>query len=192
MASKALVLGAATIGGVMIYSGLAGVSAMDVLAGKASLKDADPTGGKGINAANRATRKARELLGSPTVSGLTPKQIIDREVIPLAQGRGIEITVESNDAANGRHGTTITGGHSDHQGPPDERWAADMSNGSQPTPQMDQLASELARKFKIKWDGSGIANATWGGYRYQLIYNCDGIACGGNHKNHVHFGVKRV
>lgn len=197
VANKALVLGAATIGGVMIYSGLAGVSVMDVLAGNASLAGADPKGGKGLTAAeaNAQSRGARELLqGGGSISGRTPKEIIDQEVIPLAQGRGMPgITPESVARANARHGRTITGGTSDHQGPPEKRWAADMSNGEHPTPQMDQLTQDLAHKFGLKWDGSGAVSKTItiGGVRYrvQMIYRS---YIGGDHFNHVHFGIERV
>lgn len=194
MASKALALGAATVGGVMIYSGLAGVNVMDVLAGKASLKDVDPKGGSGLSlaAARKQSKDARELL-TGNLSGRTPKQIIDTEVIPLAQGRGMPgITPETVAAANARHSKrTTTGGRSDHGGPPEERWAADMSNGDRPTPQMDQLAKELAHKFGLRWDGSGAVSKTITiagiKYRVQLIYRS---LVGGNHYNHVHFGIE--
>lgn len=196
MANKALVLGAATVGGVMIYSGLAGVSVMDVLAGKASLKGADPKGGGGLSlaVARKQSRDARELL-TGNLSGTSPKQIIDTEVIPLAAGRGMTTgnTVAGVEAANGRHGPTVTGGRSDHQGPPEKRWAADMSNSTdgKPTPQMDLLAKELAHKFDLKWNGSGAVSKTitLGGkkYRVQMIYRS---YIGGNHMNHVHFGIE--
>lgn len=195
MANKALVLGAATVGGVMVYSGLAGVNVLDVLSGNASLKDANPKGGPGLPAnlrsllGGKAAPDAQSLvplgkLGS--VAGLTPEQIINSQVIPIAQKHGIKVTASSVKEANGRHGATITGGRSDHQGPPNERWAADMSNGQSPTPQMQALADELAQVFRINWDGAGAASAQWGGMRFQLIYR---TMIGGNHFNHVHFGV---
>ena len=90
---------------------------------------------------------------------------------------------------NAAHGTTNTGNRSDHQGPPNVAWAADISNGGSPTPEMDKLARSLAHRFGIPWSGSGLVNATIGGYRYQLIYR---TTQGGNHFNHVHFGVKDV
>jgi hypothetical protein len=68
-------------------------------------------------------------------------------------------------------------------------WAADISNGSSPTPEMDKLARMLAKRFDIPWTGSGLVNAVHGGYRYQLIYR---TMAGGNHYNHVHFGVRDV
>lgn len=196
MANKALVLGAATVGGVMVYSGLAGVSVMDVLAGKASLAGVDPKGGKGLTAAeaNAQSQAGRELLAPASLAG-TPKEIIDREVIPLAAGRGMKTgnTVAGVEKANADHGPTITGGRSDHQGPPEKRWAADMSNGGKPTPQMDMLARDLAHKFGLKWKGSGAVSKVVkiGGkrYRIQMIYRS---YIGGNHFNHVHFGIEAL
>jgi hypothetical protein len=119
---------------------------------------------------------------------MSPKDIIDQIVLPLARlhkmvtGRNAEMVEQ----ANARHGHTVSGNVSDHEGPPNIRWAADMSNGSSPTPQMDGLAKELARKFDIKWSGSGLVNASYKSYRFQLIYR---TYEGGNHFNHVHFGV---
>lgn len=133
-------------------------------------------------------RKVAKKLTSGPIEG-APKHIIDAIVLPIAQECGINRTVAMNDAGNAAHGTTNTGNRSDHQGPPNVAWAADMSNGSNPTPEMDKLARSLAQRFGIPWTGSGLVNATHGGYRYQLIYR---TTQGGNHFNHVHFGVKDV
>jgi len=123
----------------------------------------------------------------------TPRQIINEIVLPIAREEGINISVDENDAANARHGPTTSGGTSDHQGPPDVRWAADMSNGTSPTPQMDALFKRLAKRFDISVTSSGytwgLFNATHDGYRFQLIYR---TTEGGNHYNHVHFGVAKV
>lgn len=118
----------------------------------------------------------------------TPKEIIDNIVLPIARECGVNRSVEENDAANATHGPTVSGGTSDHQGPPSVRWAADMSNGSSPTPEMDKLAKRLAKRFGIKFSMSGgIFEAHAKGYQFQLIYRCSD--CGGDHTNHVHFGV---
>jgi hypothetical protein len=139
-------------------------------------------------ARRRKQRIAAKKLTSGPIEG-TPKHIIDRIALPIAQQCGINRTVAENDAANARHGPTNTGGTSDHQGPGHVAWAADISNGGSPTPEMDKLARALAQRFDIPWSGSGLVNATHGGYRYQLIYR---TMQGGNHFNHVHFGVKDV
>jgi peptidoglycan hydrolase-like protein with peptidoglycan-binding domain len=133
-------------------------------------------------------RKSAKRLTSGPIEG-APKHIIDAIVLPIAQECGIARSPAENDAANARHGTTNTGNRSDHQGPPNVAWAADISNGGSPTPEMDKLARSLAQRFNIPWSGAGLVNATHGGYRYQLIYR---TTQGGNHFNHVHFGVKDV
>lgn len=131
-------------------------------------------------------------VGTAAVAG-SPKHIIDTQVIPLAAKNKMKTgnTVAANDAANAgrRGGRTTSGGQSDHGGPPNERWAVDTSNGSSPTPEMDQLARDLAKAFGLKWNGSGMANETKGGMRIQMIYRS---MIGGNHFNHVHFGVRKA
>lgn len=157
MPNAALTLGVATVGGVMIYSGLAGVSVMDVLAGKASLKGADPKGGKGLPDNLLSMLKGgsgTDTLVSPgklgSVQGKTPKQIIDTMVVPLARKHGMltGITPAMVTAANAVHGPTVSGGRSDHQGPPSEAWASDMSNGVM-TPGELALFHDLADLFHI-------------------------------------------
>jgi hypothetical protein len=54
---------------------------------------------------------------------------------------------------------------------------------------MTRLAAALAERFGIDWPGRGLVNKEANGYRYQLIYL---TTEGGNHYNHVHFGVKRI
>lgn len=124
-------------------------------------------------------------------SGRSPKEIIDEVCVPLAQQHAMVTgaSAEAIAAANARHGATVSGSRSDHQGPPTLAWAADMSNGSQPTRQMDGLAADLAKTFGIPWTGSGLVTKTSGAYRLQLIYR---TSEGGNHFNHVHFGVRRT
>jgi hypothetical protein len=129
----------------------------------------------------------------PLPNGLTPKQIIDQIVLPIAVANGIKVTRESVEAANARHSTlTTSGNRSDHKGPPNVAWAADMSDNWSATngsPNMTRLAAALAERFGIDWPGRGLVNKEANGYRYQLIYL---TTEGGNHYNHVHFGVKRI
>jgi peptidoglycan hydrolase-like protein with peptidoglycan-binding domain len=133
-------------------------------------------------------RKRAQRVGAGPIEG-SPKHIIDAIVLPICRSCGIARTTADNDAANAAHGATVTGSLSDHQGPPTRAWAADMSNGGSPTPEMDKLARELAKRFDIPWTGAGLRNATHSGYRFQVIYRTN---IGGNHFNHVHFGVKDV
>ena len=176
---------ALTVGGVLAYSGFKGLSILDVLSGKTG-NPLDPAGG--TRAQTPGT--GGNLTSTASFGSNTPQGIIEQVVIPLAQKHKINVTVESVRAANARHSTrTLSGNRSDHKGPGDTAWAADMSNGSKPTPQMDALAAELAAMFSIPWNGSGAKSATSGNYRYQLIYRS---LVGGTHFNHVHFGVKKV
>jgi hypothetical protein len=131
-----------------------------------------------------------------TLKNATPKDIIDKVVLPIARKNGINITAAQVAAANARHGPTVSGGRSDHQGPPSERWAADISNGSSPTKQMDALAKELAEEFGIPGGPyvfpAGASVNTESGFRFQLIYRVSGQQNGGNHQNHVHFGARNA
>lgn len=199
MPNAALTLGAATVGGIMIFSGLAGESVMDVLAGKASLKGANPKGGTGLPADFLARLSGKDpktnTLVPPgqlgTVMGKDPRSIINKTVLPLARkhhmrtGRNAAMVA----IANAAHGPTVNGNRSDHQGPPRVAWAVDMSDGVMTGNEM-ALAHDIANLFHIDVPDqlNGIYEATWGGFRYQLIHGCKD--CGGDHTNHVHFGIR--
>jgi hypothetical protein len=135
--------------------------------------------------AGGSSRSAGGAGGMGVLEG-TPEDIVN-EVVDYAHSHGFPgVTRESVRAANAAHGPTVDGGTSDHQGPPNVRWAADMSNGYE-TPEEDALAAAIAEAFDIPWDGSGLVTHSSGGYRMQLIYR---TYEGGNHYNHVHFGVE--
>lgn len=138
-----------------------------------------PTSGGGNSLSPVALKSGR---------GMTPKQVIDQIVIPIAQECGISVTPASVAAANARHGPTISGTRSDHQGPPEERWAADMSDGQSPTPGMNRLAAMLGQAFGVRINSKAevIRTISWQGFRIQVLYRTD---TGGNHFNHVHCGV---
>lgn len=143
-----------------------------------------------LPAAQRLIEKYKDFVPTVQLSG-TPKHIIDTYVIPTARATGMAtgITPAMVEAANAAHGTTVNGTRSDHQGPPSYAWAADMSNGSSPTPAMDNLAKTLATMFGLPWKGSGVTEVTRNGYRLQMLYRTN---VGGNHYNHVHFGVRKA
>lgn len=131
----------------------------------------------------------------------TPKDIIDSVVLPIARANGVQRTAAQNDAANAVHGPTSSGGRSDHQGPPDKAWAADMPCDEATG---NKLCADLARRFGFP--GSGIddrpsgghpsgsvgvlgagsfVRVNRGGYSYQLLWHVEG------HYDHVHMGIQR-
>jgi hypothetical protein len=120
----------------------------------------------------------------------SPKYVIDHVVLPIANDCGIDRTVEQNDAGNAPRAGI---GTSDHGGPPSVKWAADMSNGSRPSPEMDELADRLADRFGIPWSGSGgpkhVYKHNGWEYRVQLIYRTSASSPYGDHTDHVHFGI---
>ena len=132
--------------------------------------------------------------GSPVAPGSlgeltgTPEQIVNRVVL-YAHDHGFpSITPASVRAANDAHSIlTTSGNQSDHKGPPDVAWAADISNGTT-TPQEDELARTLAAAFRLTWPGAGLVTGGTSEYRIQLIYRTCG---GGDHFTHVHIGIKR-
>lgn len=137
----------------------------------------------------------------------TPKDIIDTIVIPIAQSLGkfvsgynsAPLTPASVENANRHHGHTQGGNISDHEGPKEVRWAADMSIDWQNHPHgdhgpMDALAKALVEEFGFKsneWNGlkdNSCHSALGHGYQFQICYLMN-TAQAGNHFNHVHFGV---
>jgi hypothetical protein len=95
-------------------------------------------------------------------------------------GRANGLTVTSTKRTSGSTG-------SDHHISQTRSFACDLSNGSSPTPQMDATAREIAAKLGHPGFSSGVLNVTLGPVRAQLMWRTD---VGGNHFNHVHFGVR--
>lgn len=179
-----LPIGLLTVAALLIISGITNRSITGVINGDPESVGTNPNDPNSYGGVGRGA----DTTSAP--AGNSPKAIIDNEVLPLARSEGINVTPESVATANARHSpVTLTGSISDHNGPPNVRWAADMSNGTSPTKEMDALAKSLAQRFGISWSGSGAVSATHDGFRYQLIYRS---LVGGNHYNHVHFGIKKV
>lgn len=93
-----------------------------------------------------------------------------------------------------RNGLTITStkrtsgnATSDHHVSQRTSAAADMSNGSRPTPAMDKTAREIATLLGHPEFRAGNLRVHIRGYRVQLLWRTD---IGGNHFNHVHVGVR--
>lgn len=174
------------LGAILLRAGWKNQSVVDAALGRDTHRDTGnvDTGGDFAPSDPGATTNS-DLPHGPGAG--TPRDIIEQLVIPTAQHHGINVTPASVAAANGRHSRmTLSGNVSDHSGPGNVRWAADMSNGYN-TAQEAALARDLAAQFGIPWDGSGMISHTEGGFRYQLGFR---TLIGGNHFSHVHFGVR--
>ena len=93
-----------------------------------------------------------------------------------------------------RHGLTVTSTKrstlsptSDHHVSQTKAFAADLSNGSAPTPQMDAVARRLGTLLGSPGFEGGVLTTTIGRLRFQLLYRTH---VGGNHFNHVHIGCR--
>ena len=95
-------------------------------------------------------------------------------------GKANGLTVTSTKRTSGNSG-------SDHHVSQTRSFACDLSNGSSPTPQMDATAKAIAIALGHPEFSAGVLNVTSGSVRAQLIWRTD---VGGNHFNHVHFGVR--
>lgn len=118
--------------------------------------------------------------------GFAGTEAIGRRAERVGTRRGL--TVTSMKRSSGSPG-------SDHHISQKESFAVDLSNGSSPTPQMDRtarrLASVLGQPGFFGPDGrrGGVLSVTRNGFRCQVLYR---TKVGGDHFNHVHFGVRRL
>ncbi len=128
------------------------------------------------------------------------------------QNRGTEGVVDSlrqiggqgltRTSAKRQNRNPFSGRGSDHDHRNTDAWANDLSNGSSPTPEMDEAAYRMMRAigFKNYRKGTPInvnqgiktLKINGGMYRVQIIYRGSGPNYGGNHLHHIHVGVKRV
>jgi hypothetical protein len=93
-------------------------------------------------------------------------------------------------AANAPPRATTSGGRSDHQGPPSYRVGVGHVERLRHAVRRKRSPRSIARMFGIGYRSSGGAfNRTAYGFRFQLIHRS---MIGGNHYNHVHFGVRRA
>lgn len=120
--------------------------------------------------------------------GKSPKQIIDQYVLPIAAECGINKTPAQNDIDNHNH--THLGSASDHAGPPTYKWAADIGNGFM-TKEEKELTKRLCEAFGIKYSMPILQNSSHDGFRFQIIHGADFGGRTGEHRDHVHFGVRR-
>ncbi len=101
-----------------------------------------------------------------------------RRAMKMATTRGLIVTSTKRSGA---------GSGSDHHPNQSRSFAADLSNGSSPTPQMDSTARAIAKALGHPEFQAGVLNVTHKNARAQLLWR---TKVGGNHFNHVHFGVR--
>jgi hypothetical protein len=123
------------------------------------------------------TRAAPPGLG-PRGGGLGGSEKPIQRAIAIATRNGLTITSTKRSS-----GSTT----SDHHVSQARSSAADMSNGSSPTPQMDRTCREIATLLGHPEFRAGNLRVTLHGYRVQMLYRTN---VGGNHFNHVHVGVR--
>lgn len=95
--------------------------------------------------------------------------------IELARGLGLEVTSLKRNWGND---------YSDHHVGQTGSFAADLSNGYAPTPEMDEVAVRIAAHLGHQHWSAGLLNADYQGVRAQLIWRAP------DHYNHVHFGIR--
>ena len=101
-----------------------------------------------------------------------------RRAIKIARANALTVT-------STKRSSLSTG--SDHHVSQTRAFAADLSNGSSPTPQMDRTARQIAAALGHPNFRAGVLAVTSGPVRAQLLWR---TRVGGNHFNHVHFGVR--
>ncbi len=128
--------------------------------------------------------------GEDELEGMSPVELLKpggshngseapvRRAIKIAVANGLTVTSTKRSSLS----TT-----SDHHVSQTQAFAADLSNGSSPTPQMDKTARELAAALGHPDFRAGVLSVTRGRARAQLLWR---TKVGGNHFNHVHFGVR--
>ena len=124
------------------------------------------------------------------LEGISPRQLLEpgggwdgsespvRRAIKIARANGLTVT-------STKRSSLSTG--SDHHVSQSNAFAADLSNGSSPTPQMDRTARQIAAALGHPNFRAGVLSVTRGRVRAQLLWRTH---VGGNHYNHVHFGVR--
>lgn len=183
---------ALTIGGILVYSGLKGLSVLEVLAGEKG-RTLNPRGGavatgsggarQGVNTGPVAFKAGGGWGGSKNIADQLKEaaQAVSPSLKVISAKRPVVVTASGN--------------VSDHWIGNVVAYAYDLSDGDTPTPGMDRAAVHLAQLIGERYDGHSElvlskeieVDGVW--YRVQLLYR---TKVGGNHFNHLHAGVKRV
>lgn len=115
-------------------------------------------------------------------ASMSPKDVIDKFILPIAQGHGCTDTAATVEAANAVHGPTTRGTRSEHQGPPSQAWAADLHG-----PNLGVIAWAIAQHIGAPNGGAGsFVRTIFEGWSFQLLWQVE------DHYDHVHCGVHRA
>lgn len=184
-----LAFAALTIAGIMLYSGIKGLSVMEVLAGEKG-NPLDPRGGRSVIERNQTVEQSqRSGIVARGGSWSGSKAIVDdlREVANDAAGGKLRV-ISAKRPTRG----TASGGISDHWIGKKTAYANDLSNGTHPTPEMDAGAVAIISALGGSYDGKSelvfTTTTAVPGYRIQILYRTQ---VGGNHDNHIHMGVDK-
>jgi hypothetical protein len=128
-----------------------------------------------------ATRHAPPGLG-PAGGGFGGSEAPIKRALRIGTRNGLTITSLKRPPG-------VAASTSDHHRDQRTSFAADMSNGSSPTPEMDRTARQIATRLGHPEFRAGNLRVTLHGYRVQLLWRTD---IGGNHFNHVHVGVRML
>ena len=119
---------------------------------------------------------------TPTWSG---SKTHAKRLAEIGVRNGLRITSEKRDKDQ-----TASGKRSDHSRCAVHSYAYDLAGNRRA---MANTAHQIAHRLGVPdYYGGRILNVTKDGFRYQLIWNCGGSACGGNHFDHVHIGVRNT
>lgn len=180
---------ALTLAGIMLYSGLKGLSIMEVLAGEKGTP-LDPRGGQNVVAKNQTVEQTQRstLAAGGTWGGSKAPADALRDIAREASGGSVKV-ISSKRATKG----TASGGVSDHWVGKTDAYAYDLSDDDEPSPGMDKAAVAIMAALGASYDGKSelVFNTTTAvpGYRIQVLYRTQ---VGGNHNNHIHVGVDKL
>lgn len=193
-----MVLGFAVLaaGGLLLEAGISGRSLVDVVRGLATANHrlkikipAEQTTGAAAGEGPSPTGDdfVDSILGATGgLKGKSPKGAIESVIIPIAKKHGWRGNAATIVAANAVHGPTKSGGRSDHQGPPSQRWAGDFGTAMFPhgASDVDAFMKEVAQTLGFPTH-TGLQTKNVDGFQVQLIWQAP------DHYDHGHVGFHK-
>lgn len=129
--------------------------------------------------------------------GYEGSQGVAKQLAGLGMMLGLKSTSEKRNNTN-----PYSGSRSDHDNANKDAYAYDLSSGPQPNESMDESALRIMRQLGDRnykkgqpintTQGVRTIKVDGGTFRVQVIYRGTGAAFGGDHRSHLHVGVKRI